>query len=651
MPIDFDAGLNLASAVAAGVGAVRSGADSEDDTCRCDPRFETPAGRGRRRRAELVVDADDCPGGGDLASSPDCRATVVGALATRDADVVRTVADGVGRTYEGAAAGLLLAAGRFVERVAFHDESLAARARRDPLGAAREAAGRAGAVGRIVAETGLEEGAARAAGYDEALRPAVGPSVARSRVTLRPPAGASLLGRRELPSGATVRTYETPDGTLYHLTPVAHALDPSATATLESAYDCLARGRVEGGDRAPGRAVRRVADDATPVETLTDVLRRYTRGNGVLDDLFADPRVTDVVASAPVEENPVRVTLDGERVRTNVRLTADGAAALASRFRRASGRAFSRATPALDAAVTRPDGTKVRVAGVTAPASDGIGFAFRAHGDDAWTLPGLVAAGTLPTDAAALLSLAAERGAAALVAGTRGAGKTTLLGSLLWELPAATRLVTVEDTPELPVEALREGGRDVQPLTVELDGSEGSFSPDDALETALRLGDGALVVGEVRGEEAGTLYEAMRVGAHGNAVLGTIHGDSAAAVRERVVSDLGVAESAFGATDLVVTCARDGPQRRVASVEEVRTGADGVRFETLYESGADGLDATGLLERGDSTLAESLAGPTEAYADVLAALDERTAHLGRLAETDRTRPEDVRTAYRRREVN
>ncbi|RDI71233.1 ATPase, T2SS/T4P/T4SS family [Halopelagius longus] len=651
MPIDFDADLNLVSAVTAGVGAVRSGTDSEDDACRCDPRFETPAGRSDRRRAELVVDADDCPGGGDLASSPDCRATVVGALATRDADVVRTVADGVGRTYEGDAAGLLLAAGRFVERVEFHDESLAARARRDPLGAAREAAGRAGAVGRIVAETGLEEGAARVDGYDDAIRPAVGPSVARSRVTLRPPAGASLLDRRELPSGATVRAYETPDGTLYHLTPVAHALDPAATATLESAYDCLARGGVEGGDRAPGRAVRRVADDSTPVETLTDVLRRYTRGNGVLDDLFADPRVTDVVASAPVEENPVRVTLDGERVRTNVRLTADGAAALASRFRRASGRAFSRATPALDASVTRPDGTKVRVAGVTAPASDGIGFAFRAHGDDAWTLPGLVAAGTLPADAAALLSLAAERGAAALVAGTRGAGKTTLLGSLLWELPDATRLVTVEDTPELPVEALREGGRDVQPLTVELDGGEGSFSPDDALKTALRLGDGALVVGEVRGEEAGTLYEAMRVGAHGNAVLGTIHGDSAAAVRERVVSDLGVAESAFGATDLVVTCARDGPRRRVAAIEEVRTGEEGVRFETLYESDADGLDATGRIERGDSALAASLAEPAETYADVLDALDERATHLGRLAETDRTRPEDVRTAYREREVN
>jgi type IV secretory pathway ATPase VirB11/archaellum biosynthesis ATPase len=650
MSLDFGAGLRIVAVAAAGLGGSRSTDDPDGDGCRCETRFETPADR-LDRRAELVVDARDCPGEADLATTPDCRATVVGALADRDADVIRTVVDGVERTYEGAAAGLLLAAGRFVERVRFHDESLADRALRDPLAAAHEAEGRAGPVRAVVAETGLAEGAARADGYDDALRPSVGPSVARSRVTLRPPAGATLLDRRELPSGATVRAYETADGALYHLAPVAHALDREAAATLAAAYECLARGDVEGGDRAPGRAIRRVADDSTPVETLTAVLRQYTRGNGVLDDLFSDPRVTDVVASAPVEESPVRVTVDGERVRTNVRLTADGAAALASRFRGASGRAFSRATPSLDAAVTRPDGTRIRVAGVTAPASEGIGFAFRAHGGDAWTLPGLVAAGTLPADAAALLSLATERGAAGLVAGARGAGKTTLLGSLLWELPAATRLVSIEDTPELPLDALREGGRDVQPLTVELGDGDGAFSPDDALRTALRLGDGALVVGEVRGEEAGTLYEAMRVGAHGHAVLGTIHGDSASAVRERVVSDLGVPESAFGATDLVVTCARDGPDRRVAAVEEVRTGADGVRFASLYESTDDGLAATGLVDRGDSALAESLAGAGESYADVLAALDRRAAELGRLADADRTRPEDVRTAYRGRGVN
>jgi type IV secretory pathway ATPase VirB11/archaellum biosynthesis ATPase len=635
----------LYDAAMAAVGG-RDDRSTAADHCDCTVSFETPAGRVGDDRTELVVDAGDCAGGGVLATAPGCRATVVAALARRDADVVRTRAHGVERAYLDDAAGVLLAAGRFVERARFHDESLARRACRDPLAAARTASGRAGALSTIAAETGLAEGAGRAAGYDDLLRPFVGPAVARSRVALRPPADATLLDRRELETRATVRRYETPAGEYYHLTPRSHALDDDATATLAAAHECLARGGVPGGDRAPARAVRRVAGDRDPVETLSAVLRRYTRGHGVLDDLFADPRVSDVVASAPVSANPVRVTVDGDRLRTNVRLTPDGAAALASRFRRASGRGFSRASPSLDAAVERPGGGRVRVAGVTAPASDGIGFAFRAHDGTAWTLPGLVASGTLPPTAAGFLSVAVERGAAILVAGTRGAGKTTLLGSLLWELPPATRLVTVEDTPELPVVALREAGRDVQPLHVEL-GDDASFAPTDALRTALRLGDGALVVGEVRGEEAGALYEAMRVGAHGHAVLGTIHGDSGATVRERVVSDLGVPASAFGATDLVVTCAREGADRRVATVEEVRT-TDGVAFEALYDREDGGLHSTGVLGRGDSAVAAALTRPGESYADLAATVEDRAERLDRLARTDQTRPADLTAAADRR---
>ncbi|MDS0293562.1 type II/IV secretion system ATPase subunit [Halogeometricum luteum] len=667
MSLDFAA---LAAAASAVVSGGPDAGNGDADACRCRHSFETPVGRGTDR-TELVVDADDCPGEGDLARAPACRAAAVAALADRDADAIRVRAGGLQRAYDDGAAGLLLAAGRFVERARFHDESLADRALRDPVGAAHRATGRAGPVARIAAETGLAAGAERVDrrrgdgedrtegedDYADLLRCSVGPSVARSRVVRRPPPGATLLDRRELDTGATVRLYRT-DGRgtdtdrLYHLTPVSHGLGAAATATLAAARDCLARGVVGGGERAPGRAVRHVAGDGDPVETLSDVLDRHTRGNGVLDDLFADPRVTDVVASAPVESNPVRVTLDGERLPTNVRLTADGAAALASRFRRASGRGFSRASPALDATVRGPNG-RVRVAGVTAPASDGVGFAFRAHGDRAWTLPGLVAAGTLSAETAALLSLATERGATGLVAGTRGAGKTTLLSALLWELPASTRLVAVEDTPELPVDALREGGRDVQALRTEL-GDDAAFSPTDAVRTALRLGDGALVVGEVRGEEAAALYEAMRVGAHGHAVFGTIHGDSPAAVRERVVSDLSVPESSFAATDLVVVCARDGPERRVDAVAEVRRDGEGgargggaLGFETLYDrSAGDGDDdrgtaGTGVVARGDSALVASLARHDESYADVLAVLRRREERLARLAATDRTRPEDL----------
>ena len=618
-------------------GTGKSGAD-----CRCDPSFEDDA---------LAVDASDCPGEGRLADAEACRETVVGALTARDVETVVTRTAGVERAYEDDAAALLVAAGRFADAARFHDDRLADRALRDPLGAAREAGGRAGPVNRLVAETGLAELAARADGYGDALRPFVGPSISRFRVAARPPAAARLADTRTLDAGATVRVYERPDDGVrtYHLEPVAARFDESALATLADAYERLATGTVEGGARAPGRAVRAVADDDDPVEDLRAALRKHTRGYGLVEDLFADERVSDVFATAPVTENPLWVRVDGEAMRTNVRLTGAGAEALASRFRRESGRAFSGADPTLDAAV-EADGRRVRVAGVTDPASDGVAFAFRAQDRQVWTLPALVANDTLPADAAALLSVAVERGVAGLVAGPRGAGKTTLLGALLWEVPQDARTLVIEDTPELPVSALQDRGRDVQGLHSALDGS--GLSPTETLRTALRLGEGALVVGEIRGEEATALYEAMRVGANDGSVLGTIHGDGGADVRERVVSDLGVPESSFAATDLLVSVetadAPGGPTRRVRAVEEVHVDDGGVGFRTLFERGGTGLASTGRIERGNSLLVSSLAGPDESYADVRRRLASRESWLDSLVTGARTDPAVVERARARR---
>ena len=608
-----------------------AGEEPPDDDCRCVASFETHAGS---ETTVCSVVADDCPGRGDLASEPSCRATVVGALSDRDADAVRTVRAGVVRRYDGATTALLVAAGRFVERVAVHDEALADRALRDPLAAARAATGRAGPAARIVAEAGLAEATERVGAY-EALGARVGPTVARVRYDPTPPEGASLRERRDVDDGPTVRVYDAPDGPRYHLTPVESGLDESATTALDAAH-----GRLAAGASVP-EAVRAEADEETPVEAVASVLRKHTGGAGVFEDLFADPAVTDAFVTAPAAENPVRVVAGGERMRTNAWLAPTGAAALASRLRRESGRAFSRASPTVDA--TLPvRGERVRVAGVTDPVSDGAGFAVRGDAREAWTLPALVGNGTLPVDAAALASLAVERAAAGLVAGPRGAGKTTLLGALLWELPAATRTVAIEDTPELPVAALREAGRDVQTLRTETDGRDGpAASPTSALRTALRLGEGALVVGEVRGEEAETLYEAMRVGASGSAVLGTIHGDGPEAVRERVVTDLGVSASSFASTDLLVSLAPP-PDRGLVGLHEVRATADGPGFETLFDR--DG--GTGVVDRGNSRVVADLAGPGEGYADVREALSRRTDLLARLAETGRTDPTEVTTAYR-----
>jgi type IV secretory pathway ATPase VirB11/archaellum biosynthesis ATPase len=649
-----------------------------DESCRCRVAFDDGGDR-----VSLTVDAADCPGAGDPAGAVACRRRLVDALTGRDTDVIRVTHAGRVSTYAGRGAALLVAAGRFRERVAVHDTDLADRVRTDPLGAARAATGRAGPVSRIAAETGLSASAAGVDGYESVFGPAVAPVGALGRVRLATP-DSEPTDQWELPTGGVVRRYATETTRpLLHLTPAAAEFDPPARRALARARERLATGTavesqqnvatgtaVESqqnestdptGKRALTRAVHAVVGERSlPTEQLIGTLRRHTRGLGFLTDLLTVPGVTDLWLTAPVPETPVRVARRDERARTNVRLSAADARALASRVRAESGRGLSRADPSADATLDAGPAGDVRVAAVTEPASDGPAFALRLDRDEtAWTLPRLVAVDTLSARAAALLSLAVERGAAGLVAGPRGAGKTTTLGALLWAIPSTVRTVVIEDTPELPISALHDHDRDVQRLAVDT-----AFTPTAAVRTALRLGEGALVIGEVRGEEARALYEAMRVGAAADAVLGTIHGTGAAAVRERVVSDLGVPPSAFAATEFVVTLGSDhrlhaleevrsgvtsgnGQSRSASGDEQLQTGSRAGRAESTTENGDtttfqtlfDRDGSTGVIHRGESRLLTRLTTPAESYSDTLSRLDRRTRHIQSLAVSGRTGPD------------
>lgn len=118
--------------------------------------------------------------------------------------------------------------------------------------------------------------------------------------------------------------------------------------------------------------------------------------------------------------------------------------------------------------------------------------------------------------------------------------------------------ILAHNTQELPVPQMKSLGLNIQRMKTRPPlggGTESEVSAEDALRTALRLGDSVLVVGEVRSKEASALYEAMRVGAVGNVVMGTIHGESAYSIWDRVVNDLGVPTTSFKATDFCVVSA------------------------------------------------------------------------------------------------
>jgi type IV secretory pathway ATPase VirB11/archaellum biosynthesis ATPase len=231
---------------------------------------------------------------------------------------------------------------------------------------------------------------------------------------------------------------------------------------------------------------------------------------------------------------------------------------------------------------------------------NGDSISIRKHSDRLWTLTRLIANGTLSPEVAGILSFLVDNRCTFLVCGARGAGKSSMLSALLFEFPMSQRILTIEDTMELPGEKMRRIGFKVQTLLINerLDGNDASRA-DDALRVSLRMGESAIILGEARGKEVKTLYQSMRTGRAGSSIMGTIHGDSAKSVFERVVYDIGVEPEAFMATDILVTLGtvrdrKSGGQKRILR-EIVATGNKSGEFIDV----ADGekLYATPVMDR------------------------------------------------------
>ncbi|MCD6461703.1 MAG: type II/IV secretion system ATPase subunit, partial [Thermoplasmata archaeon] len=435
-----------------------------------------------------------------------------------------------------------------------------------------------------------------------------------------PPEGLRpVSGRRK--NGAWIRLYAPPGGLqgIYHVLPSEYEMARRDIRFIQGAREEMLSSGVEGYDvsshemgrgyvKRRGREILlRILRETksgsfvelkSRAERFADILERYTTGLGVLEFLLTDERVQDVYVDAPCGDNRVHLTIStgipdmpGKMV-TNIMLTDHDMESLVSRLRSITGRPFSESNPVLEADLHRYN---ARVTVIGPPLSPrGIAAAFRKHSTEPWTLPRLVANRTLSPLAAGLLWFLVDGQATIIVAGSRGAGKSSLLSALMFALPPSQRILTIEDTLELPVESMQKLGYKAQSMLV----GTGQDSRD-ALRVSLRLGEGALVLGEVRSEEARVLYEAMRTGTAGSSVMGTFHADSPRAVYERVVHDLGIPFQSFSATDIIVISGLVRPggghrvRRRVVEIAEVDKENEG-EFITLmrYSPEEDGLVAT-----------------------------------------------------------
>ncbi|MFQ5620814.1 MAG: ATPase, T2SS/T4P/T4SS family [Candidatus Nanoarchaeia archaeon] len=485
--------------------------------------------------------------------------------------------------------------------------------------------------------------------YRKIFSPSIKPDFMYTKLMTTFPAEAEERGSYSVGS-TEVTIYNLPDSvqTRYHMVPPEFKMSEEKYELLDQARNILAEHKPTKEEFTDPARMRQVFHDIgsdlleelsegmgirmslDELEDLTQILVRYTVGFGLIELLLADEQVQDITINSPMGRQPVFIVHGefGDCV-TNIVPTPAEAESWASKLRLISGRPLDEANPILDTSLELPHAA-ARIAVIGPPLNpSGLAYAFRRHRDRPWTLPLMIKGGMVNPLAAGLLSFLIDGSRTMLVAGTRSAGKTSLLSSLITEIMRRFRIITVEDTLELPVPAWRRLGYNVQPMKVAsaLTKAGTEVSAAEGIRTTLRLGDSALIVGEVRSSEAKALYEAMRVGALANVVAGTIHGDSPYGVYDRVVNDLEVPRTSFKATDIIVVAnpirSPDGLHkwRRVTQITEIRKHweEDPLReggFVDLmnYDSKTDQLIPSDDLVNGDSEILKGIAGNVKEWA-------------------------------------
>lgn len=403
------------------------------------------------------------------------------------------------------------------------------------------------------------------------------PAFVSSRVFFQTPKDIELIDQYII-EDATVSIYRHPEKVqyLYYINPPEYNLSPEKYFLLSKTREIVASYHPEGLKFMTPSEVKRyfirvyetnindlaaknnIQISGKETEELAKVVSRYTVGYGMMELLLSDRKLTDVYMDSPLGIKPVYVVhAEYGTCQTNVVFTEEESKGIISRFRAHSGRPFDEAHPVLD--LDLPD-LQTRVAVIGPPlAPDGVAFALRLHKETPWTLQQFMDVKMLDSFSAGLLSFLVDAQASTLVTGARGSGKTSFLQALMLELLPSLRIIVQEDTLELPVPFMKGLGYNIQRLktqsAIAVSRISAEVAPEEALRTALRLGDSVLVLGEVRSKEAQVLYEAMRIGAIGNTVMGTIHGENAYSVWDRIVNDLQVPNTSFKATDAIVTCA------------------------------------------------------------------------------------------------
>ena len=261
-------------------------------------------------------------------------------------------------------------------------------------------------------------------------------------------------------------------------------------------------------------------------EKLIYYINRDFIGFGKLDPIMNDKKVEDISVDGP--NIPLYIFhREYDSIKTNLFFEKAELDAMIYKLAQRAGRHISLAKPLLNASLPNNDRLQLSLGGEIT--TSGSTFTIRKFREKPLTPIDLINSRTFSAEMIAYLWMAVEKGFNILIAGGTASGKTTTLNAVAMFIPAESKIVSIEDTREINLS--HENW--IPDVTREVEEGMHSISMFDLLKAALRQRPEYILVGEVRGEEARTLFQAM---ATGHTVISTVHADSPEAVVKRLTN-------------------------------------------------------------------------------------------------------------------
>ena len=344
-------------------------------------------------------------------------------------------------------------------------------------------------------------------------------------------------------------------------------------------------------------AIKNIVMSIAEQEDLLDDICNDVLGYGPLEPLLARDEIADIMVNG---SGTVYIEVGGKIQKTAIRFRDNQQLLnICQRIVSQVGRRVDESSPICDARL--PDGSRVNAI-VPPLAIDGPALTIRKFKKDKLTLDQLVKFGSISHEGSEILKVIGRCRINTLISGGTGSGKTTLLNCLTRFIDDDERIVTCEDAAELQLQQPHVVRLETRPPNLE---GEGQVTMRDLVRNCLRMRPERIIVGEVRGQEAFDLLQAMNTGHDGS--MGTLHANTpreALSRLEAMITMGGYAlpsrtirEMICAAVDVVVQAARlrDGSRRITHVTEVMGMEGDVIITQDLFTYEILGEDANGNL--------------------------------------------------------